>query len=175
MVSVAVQDPLPGSYSSAEATYSVLSPRTALGLGVEIAYRPATSTVPFGRRVAVKPWRDTDMLPVTVQDPLSGSYSSAEARLSAPATSTLPSGRSVALWKTRSTPMLPVAVQVPRSASYTSAEARTRPSPPKPPATSTLPSDSSVAVKSVRTSIMFPVAVHDPLVGSYSSAEVSRG
>ena len=56
------------------------------------------------------------MLPVSVQDPAPGSYSSAEpsaapeSPLRPPATSTLPSGSSVAVWSLREVIMLPVVV-----------------------------------------------------------------
>ena len=137
---VAVQDPLPGSYSSAVAS-GIIPPVPP----------PGTSTLPSSSSVAVLertplPSRVT-MLPVVVQDPLPGSYSSADVPLplSPPATSTLPSGSSVAVLPWRGVVMLPVAVQVRVLGSYSSAEA-SEPLPLPPPATSTLPSSSSVAV-----------------------------
>ena len=63
---------------------------------------PATSTLPLRSNVAVWPSRTMVMLPVAVQDPLLGSYNSAEVNPplapSPPATSTLPSSSSVAVW-----------------------------------------------------------------------------
>src|SRR5450756_549154 len=181
MLPVAVQDPLPGSYSSAEAS-------GGLRLALLLPRPPATSTLPSGSSVAVWDWRGMGMLPVAVQDPLLGSYSSAEASVGPPppmsppgsavppATSTLPSGSSVAVWNMRGVTMLPVAVQDPLLGSYSSAEASALLLPvtlllPVPPATSTLPSGSSVAVWDWRGVGMLPVAVQDPLFGSYSSAE----
>src|SRR6266545_2843380 len=53
--------------------------------------------------------------PVAVQDPVRGSYNSAEANMSPPkppppATNTLPSSSSVAVWLSRATSIAPVAV-----------------------------------------------------------------
>src|SRR5450759_4219348 len=162
MFPVAVQDPLPGSYSAAEAS-------GGLRLALLLPEPPATSTLPSGSSVAVWDWRGVTMFPVAVQDPLLGSYSSAEASALLlpvtlllpvpPATSTLPSGSSVAVWDWRGVTMLPAAVQDPLPGSYSSAEA-SRPVPTVPPATSTLPSGSSVAVSWKRSSIIPPVAVH---------------
>src|SRR5450756_1874813 len=185
MLPVAVQNPLPGSYSSAEAS-------GGLRLALLLPRPPATSTLPSGSSVAVWDWRGMGMLPVAVQDPLLGSYSSAEASVGPPppmsppgsavppATSTLPSGSSVAVWNMRGVTMLPVAVQDPLLGSYSSAEASALLLPVTlllsvPPATRTLPSGSSVAVWNWRGVGMLPVAVQDPLFGSYSSAEASGG
>src|SRR5450759_2902839 len=100
MVPVAVQDPVLGSYSSAEAR---------MVNSVICRPPPATSTLPSGSSVAVAPLRCVIMSPVAVHDPLPGSYSSAEAP-PPPAASTLPSGSSVAVWPPRGVRMLPVAV-----------------------------------------------------------------
>ena len=84
MLPVAVHRPVPGSYSSAVAT----SPAP----GSLQAQPPVTSTVPSDSNVAVWPMRPWDMLPVAVQRPVTGSYSSAAVKLpSPPATSTRPS------------------------------------------------------------------------------------
>ena len=78
-----LQLPATGSYSSALLKSLPLNP-------------PATSTLPSGSKVAVSPCRAVPRLPVAVQVPLAGSYSSALARLALvlvpPATSTLPLG-----------------------------------------------------------------------------------
>ena len=63
-------------------------------------------------------------LPVLVQVPVAGSYSSALARTSCrypPTTSTLPVGSSVAVWRARPVAREPVALQVPVAGSYSSA------------------------------------------------------
>src|SRR5450756_138269 len=117
MLPVAVQDPLFGSYSSAEASGGLPPPVSPPGT-LLLTVPPATSTLPSVSSVAVWNWRGVTMLPVTVQDPLFGSYSSAEARTpcgslvawTPPATSTLPPDSSVAVsWK-RSSIIPPVAV-----------------------------------------------------------------
>src|SRR5450759_1628430 len=128
MFPVAVQDPLPGSYSAAEAS-------GGLRLAPLLPEPPAASTLPSGGSDAVWDWRGGGMLPVAVRDPLLGSYSSAEASALLlpvtlllpvpPATSTLLSGSSVAVWDWRGVGMFPVAVQDPLLGSYSSAEART--------------------------------------------------
>src|SRR5450756_1944188 len=174
MLPVAVQDPLPGSYSAAEAS-------GGLRLALLLPEPPATSTLPSGSSVAVWNMRGVGMLPVAVQDPLFGSYSSAEASgglpppvsppgtlllTVPPVTSTWPSGSSVAVWNMRGVTMLPVTVQDPLLGSYSSAEASALLLPVTlllsvPPATSTLPSGSSVAVWNWRGVGIFPVAVQD--------------
>ena len=67
--------------------------------------------------VATASSRPTLMLPVAVQVPADGSYSSAEDKapvlLRPPATRTLPLGKSAAVVSSRATVMLPVAVQAP--------------------------------------------------------------
>ena len=95
---VAVHDPEPGSYSSEEDS----------GEPPAVLEPPATSTLPFGRSVAVGMSRPVASEPVVVQVPAAGSYSSAEDTLGGgsgppllagqpPATSTLPFGSSVAV------------------------------------------------------------------------------
>src|SRR5664279_5253882 len=78
---------------------------------------PATRTRPFGSSAADCPRRDVAMLPVTVQRPVLGLYSSALLRKpvvpSPPATSTWPFGSSVALWAVRAIFILPVFAHVP--------------------------------------------------------------
>ena len=70
--------------------------------------------------------RSACMFAIAVQDPVSGSYSSAASvgssprRRAPPATSTLPSGSSVAVWLWRGVVIFPVADQVPLSGSYSS-------------------------------------------------------
>ena len=81
MLPVAAQTPVLGSESSAEGTSS---PQPAL------MSPPATSTLPSGSSMAVACRRRTPMAPVAVQDPVLGSYSSADASAARPLTS-LPS------------------------------------------------------------------------------------
>ena len=139
MSPVAVQDPLPGSYTSAEAVDLLLPSEVP----------PATSTLPSGKSVAVCPRRTRTMFPVTVHDPVLGSYSSAVGQPISrpfggpPATSTLPSGSNVAVCCSWNLIFgLSVAVQIPLAGSYSSARVGL----PRPPTTSTLPLVSSVAV-----------------------------
>src|SRR5438874_1364631 len=137
-------------------------------------------------------------LPVALQVPLAGSYSSAllrsaERAAGHAATSTLPLGNKVAVCAARSVLRLPVARQVslgsnaavwyPRAmlrllfalqlalaGSYCSALLREPPPVPAPAATSTLPLGNKVAVCAPRSVLRLPVALHVPLAGSYSSA-----
>src|SRR5205807_2568816 len=111
----------------------------------------ATSTMPLVSNVALCKSRAVLRLPVKVQVPLSGSYSSAlaiggEGKVisSAPATCTMPLGNNVAVFADRPLFRLPVTVQVPVAGSYSSALGRA----PllSPPATSTLPLGNCVAV-----------------------------
>jgi hypothetical protein len=68
---VAVNSPVDGSYSSADAVISVVPRR--------MAWLPAIRTHPSGKRVAVCPNRGVVMEPVAANLPVRGSYSSAEA------------------------------------------------------------------------------------------------
>src|SRR5450759_5054987 len=110
MFEVAVHVPLPGSYSSADEQAGVVSYSP-----------PVTSTVPSGSSVAVWYRRGVTILPVLVQDPLFGSYSSADVPLAPPARSTLPSGSSVAESPWPGLTIFRVVVQVPLRGSYRSA------------------------------------------------------
>jgi hypothetical protein len=73
----------------------------------------------LGSKVAVCSARAVLRLPVGVQVPLAGWYSSALARTllgaNPPATSTIPLGSKVAVWERRTVLRLPVYVQVPLS------------------------------------------------------------
>src|SRR5207248_3280546 len=136
----------------------------------------ATSTVPLVSNVALCKSRAVLRLPVKVQVPLSGSYSSALAIggegkvISSPAaTSTFPSGNNVAVFADRPLFRLPVRVQLPLTGSYSSALAR-MPLLVLPAATSTMPLVSNVAFLTVRAVFKLPVKVQLPLAGSYSSA-----
>src|SRR2546428_6151674 len=130
MVAVMLQVPLVRSYSSAENRAPPLPP-------------PAASTLPVGSRVAVCKARLVFMLPVTLQVPVAGSYSSEGATL--PATITSPVLSRVAVWPERPAVMLPVLLHVPEAGSYNSQERPPVPV-PVPPATRTLPLESRVAV-----------------------------
>ena len=77
-------NPSPMSYSSALLRALPLNP-------------PATSTLPLGSNVAVGDRRAVVRLPVSLQVPLAGSYSSALPLLSPAATSTLPLDSNVAV------------------------------------------------------------------------------
>jgi hypothetical protein len=134
-------------------------------------------TLPLGRIVNVAPWRAVFIEPVVVHNPVSGSYISAEERVTEPstivpppATRTFPFGRRVAKVKWRAVPIEPVSDHNPVAGSYNSAEERT-PAFPVPPAMRTLPSGRSVAVCQERVVPIEPVAVHVPVAGSYNSAE----
>ena len=90
------------------------------------------------------------MLPVAVNVPAAGSYSSALASIAAavarpPAMSTFPLGNNVAVCPYLPAVMLPVAVNVPVAGSYSSALARACHL-PSPPAMSTFPLGNNVAV-----------------------------
>src|SRR5215469_17869558 len=80
---------------------------------------PATSTSPFGSRVAVCCPRATVMLPVVVHFPLAGSYNSEPLRkpveFTPPAANTWPFWSRVAVCLIRAVLMLPVEVQVPEA------------------------------------------------------------
>ena len=87
------------------------------------------STFPLGSNVAVWTNLAVVMLPVAVNVPVAGSYSSALARVAAavsppPVMSTFPLGSNVAVWSYLAVVMLPVAVNVPVAGSYSSALAR---------------------------------------------------
>src|SRR5438105_11320077 len=117
---VKVQVPLSGSYSSALAIG---------GEGKVISSPAATSTFPSGNNVAVFADRPLFRLPVRVQLPLTGSYSSALARMPLlvlpPATTTMPLDSNVELRTVRAVFKLPVKVQLPLTGSYSSALAST--------------------------------------------------
>ena len=97
-----VQVPLVESYSSALAIG---------GEGKVISSPPATSTMPLGNKVAVFADRPLFRLPVRVQLPLTGSYSSALARMPLlvlpPATRAMPLVSNVAFLTVRAVFRLP--------------------------------------------------------------------
>src|SRR5437879_794544 len=99
---------------------------------------PATSTSPVGSRVAVWKARLLFTLPVVLQVPLPGSYTSDGAAL--PTTNTSPVFSRVAVWAFRARLMLPVGLHVPVAGSYSSADDRLWPA--MPPLTRTLPVES---------------------------------
>src|SRR5437588_13123047 len=112
--------------------------------------------MPLVSNVALCKSRAVLRLPVKVQVPLSGSYSSALAIggegkvISSPAaTSTFPSGNNVAVFADRPLFRLPVRVQLPLTGSYSSALAR-MPLLVLPAATSTMPLDSNVELLTLR-------------------------
>jgi hypothetical protein len=89
-------------------------------------------------------------LPVGIQVPLAGSYSSALADTlillsNPPATNTIPLGSRVAVCWERAVLRLPVDIQVPLAESYSSALVRTALT-PNPPAAKMIPFGSKVAV-----------------------------
>src|SRR6266849_3556672 len=97
------------------------------------------------------------MLPVVVQLPVDGLYSSALASgPEPPATRTWPLASRVALGSYRAVCMLPVVVQLPVAGLYSSALV------PPPPTTSTWPLGSRVAVESARATCRLPVSVQVP-------------
>src|SRR4029079_5397504 len=100
-----------------------------------------------------------DVVPVAVQVPVAGSYSSA--RSGKPA-STRPSGSNVAgAYPTSSRSGLPVADQVPVTGSYSSAVCPPAPSLESPPMASTRPSRSRTRLPSPGL-IIEPVRIHAP-------------
>src|ERR1017187_3097451 len=108
------------------------------------------------------------MLPVDVQRPVDGLYSSAvvPVTLSPPATRTSPFWSNVAVWPVRAYAMLPVKVHLPVAGLYNSALASGSfvPEAPHPPVTSTSPFGSSVAVWFQRSVFSLPVSAHVPEV-----------
>src|SRR6516165_10077488 len=125
------------------------------------------------------------MLPVGVNFPVAGLYSSAldsglNFASSPPAMSTWPSGSRVADgFPSPATPerpwcMLPVTDQVPVAGLNSSALASAKLL-PEPPATSTWPSGSSVAVALIRGVFSWPVTAQVPVAGLYSSGLGSAG
>src|SRR5262245_54619375 len=145
MSPVGLQVPVAGSYSSAVAT--VTAEQRPQGAGGTVC-PPATSTLPFASSVAVWSARTAAMLPVGLQVPVAGSYSSAPAP--GPASRTLPVRSSVAVWP-ETKPGLPVGLQVPIAGSYSSAVASLT--------TRTLPEGNSVAVWKERALAMLPVGL----------------
>jgi hypothetical protein len=106
--------------------------------------------MPLSSKLAVCSLRAVLRLPVAVQVPSAGLYSSALAEgsplLSSPAaTSTKPLGSNVAVCNTRAVLRLSVVLHIPLEGSYSSALVKGL-NPSHPPATSTLPLGSSVAV-----------------------------
>ena len=89
------------------------------------------------------------MLPVAVNVPAAGSYSSALAKAvdaPPPPMSTFPSPNNVAVWDPLAADMLRAAANVPAAGSYNSALARLPPLLSLPPAMSTFPLPNNVAV-----------------------------
>jgi hypothetical protein len=85
---VELNEPVAGSYSSAEAkTLGMIPP----------VVPPVISTLPLASIVAVWAIRAVDMDPVELNEPVAGSYSSADARPSPPVIRTLPLASKVAV------------------------------------------------------------------------------
>src|SRR6516164_2855605 len=128
---------------------------------------PATSTWPLFSSVAVKSSRAVVMLPVGLNVPVAGLYSSAllVAALPTPppATSTWPFCSTVAVKvrAARAVVMLPVGLNLPVAGSYSSAV---------PPIISTWPLCSRMAVWSSRGVVMLPVFAHVPDVAAATAA-----
>jgi hypothetical protein len=78
-----------------------------------VSYPPATSTLPEGRRVAVWAFRGLESDPAVLQEPVAGSYSSAEERPAPAATNTFPERSRVAVWSFRPSTIEPVLLQAP--------------------------------------------------------------
>src|SRR5207302_1626711 len=117
----------------------------------------------------------TVMLPVTLNVPVDGSYTSAlavsPAGAAPPATRTFPLLSSVAVSPLRATAMLPVALNVSVDGSYSSALVNpTSPMLFVPPRIRTFPLFSSVALAPARLIVIFPTELNVPLDGSYTSA-----
>jgi len=116
------------------------------------------------------------MLPVGVNFPMAGVYSSAAAVAPVPpATSTWPLVSKVALWPARAALMLPVGVNFPVAGLYSSALDSRLKFASSPPAMSTWPSESRVAeapapFRPERPWCMLPVTDQVPAAGLYSSA-----
>src|SRR5262245_36795996 len=110
--------PVAGSYSSADVRNTSGGPSGAVVLSP-----PATSTLPSARSVAVCPKRGTDLLPVTDQVRLGGSYTSAALRTyggvgpKPPTSSTRPSASRVAVCDERGCTRLPASDQLPEAGS----------------------------------------------------------
>ncbi|MGD0020328.1 MAG: hypothetical protein ABSD62_13845 [Candidatus Limnocylindrales bacterium] len=114
------------------------------------------------------------MDPVELNEPVPGSYSSAEdtgrfSSLQPPAIKTRPSFNLVSVCAVRAVAMDPVGLNLPVVGSYSSADARGVPGrtkPVVPPAISTLPFVSRVAVCHARVLDIDPVGLNVPLAGS---------
>src|SRR6516225_124023 len=140
---------------------------------------PVTSTSPSGSKVPMLvPWA-LIMLPVAVNFPVAGLYSSAAVVAPVPpAMSTWPLFSRAALCPARAVVMLPVRDHMPVAGLYSSALDRRSKFASSPPATSTWPSGSRVADGSapasrqqpVRPWCMLPVTDQVPVAGLYSSA-----
>ena len=108
---VELNKPVAGSYNSADA-------RTR-GL-IEPSVPPVIRTLPLASKVAVCPTRAVDMDPVELNEPVPGSYSSADPTPeppSPPVTRTLPLASEVAVCADRSVDMDPVELNEPCGAS----------------------------------------------------------
>jgi hypothetical protein len=101
---VELNEPVPGSYSSADAK----APEPS-------AEPPVIRTLPFASKIAVCDARAIDIDPVGLNKPVVGSYSSADTRegLPPPVIRTLPFASKVAVWYIRTLDMDPVGVNRP--------------------------------------------------------------
>jgi len=151
---VEVNEPVPGSYNSADA-------RRASGPPMP----PVIRTLPVASKVAVCSYRGLDIEPVELNEPVPGSYSSADARTSGlippsvpPVIRTLPVASKVAVCATRAVDIGLVELNEPVPGSYSSADSM----PSRPPVIKTLPIPSKVAVCAARKVAMDPVALNEP-------------
>jgi hypothetical protein len=139
-------------------------------------------TLPFASEVAVSQHRALDIDPVELNEPVTGSYSSAGAKVASepsvpPVISTLPLASNVAVCPARALDIDPVELNEPVAGSYSSADARMVKLPatkPLPPVIRTLPLGSKVAVWFIRALDMGPVGLNEPVSGSYSSADARK-
>jgi hypothetical protein len=169
---VELNEPVPGSYSSADA-------RRASGPPTKMP--PVIRTLPLASKVAVCPYRGLDMDPVELNEPVAGSYSSADARTvgarADPAVSASGDQDLAACQQGRGVPhravdMDPVELNEPVAGSYSSADAK--PEPSRPPVIRTLPLASKVAVCAARTLDMDPVELNEPW-GASRSVGAAKG
>ncbi len=127
-----------------------------------MASPPVIRTFPSSNNVAVWYALPRLMLPVVVNVPAPGSYSSAlvrpnESLPTPPAMRTFPLGNKVAVWLVLAAVMLPAGVNVPLVWSYSSALARVLLCSSPPPAMRTFPLGNKVAVWSYLATVILPV------------------
>jgi hypothetical protein len=128
---------------------------------------PAIRTWPLVSKVAVCKNRTLDIDPVELNEPVAGSYSSADASQVVliepsvpPVIRTLPLASKVAVCPTRAVDMDPVELNELVAGSYSSADSK--PKPPRPPVIRTLPLASKVAVWQHRALDMDPIELNEP-------------